>query len=71
MVDHIKPVIRDKPDHIIFYVETNDIPSDKDAADIAKSIFDPAMSAISPTCDVLILMPRFISRKDKNQHKAR
>ena len=71
MVDHIKPVLRDKPDHIIFYVETNDIPSDKDAADIVKSIFDLAMSAISPTCDALISMPRFISRKDKNQHKAR
>ena len=36
MVDHVKPIIRDKPDHIIFHVGTNDIPSDKDAGDIAK-----------------------------------
>ena len=58
MVDHVKPIIRDKPDHIIFHVGTNDIPSDKDAA----------ISAKSPTCDVSI--SNIISRKDKHQHKA-
>ena len=42
MVGHVKPIIRDKPDHIIFHVGTNDIPSDKDAGDIAKSIVDLA-----------------------------
>ena len=42
MVDHVKPIIQDKPDHIIFHVGTNDIPSDKDAGDIAKSIVDLA-----------------------------
>ena len=36
MLDHIKLVIRDKADHIIFHVGTNDIPSDKYARDIAK-----------------------------------
>ena len=36
MVDHLKPILRDKPDHIILHVGTNDIPSDKDAGDIAK-----------------------------------
>ena len=40
MVYHVKPIIRDKPDHIIFHVGTNDIPSDKDAGDIVKSIVD-------------------------------
>ena len=48
MVYHVKPIIRDKPDHIIFHVGTNDIPSDKDAGDIAKSIADLVMSAKSP-----------------------
>ena len=68
MVDHIKPVMRDKPDHIIFHVGTNDIPLDKDAGDIAKSIIDLAMSVKSPTCDVSI--SNIITRKDKHQHKA-
>ena len=68
MVDHIKPVMRVKPDHIIFHVGTNDITLDKDPEDIAKSIVDLAMSAKSPTCDVSI--SNIITRKDKHQHKA-
>ena len=43
--DHIKLVIRDKPDHINFHVGTNDFPSDIDAEDIEKLIVDLAMSA--------------------------
>ena len=54
MVDHVKH----RPDHITVHVGTNDIPSDKDAADIAKSIVDLAMSAKSPTCDVSIYQKR-------------
>ena len=57
-----------KPDHIIFYVGTNDIPSDKDSGDIAKSFVDPAMSPKSPICDVSI--SNIITRKDKHQYKA-
>ena len=68
MLDHVKPIIRDKPDHIIFHVGTNDIPLDKYVADIAKSIVDLAISAKSPTCDVSI--SNTITRKDKHQHKA-
>ena len=68
MVDHIKPVMRDKPDHIIFHVGTNDVPSDKDAGDIAKSTVDLAMPAKSPNCDVSI--SNIITRKDKHQHKT-
>ena len=68
MVDHIKPVMRDKPDHIIFHVGTSEISSDKDAGDIVKSIVDLAMSAKSPTCDVSI--SKMITRKDKHQHKT-
>ena len=37
MVDHVKPITWDKPDHIIFHVGTNDIPSEKDAGDICKT----------------------------------
>ena len=66
MVD--QPIIRDKPDHIIFHVGTNEIPSDKDARDIAKSIADLTMSAKSPTCDVSI--SNIITTKGKYQHKA-
>ena len=60
--------MRDKPDHIIFHVGTNDISLDKDAGDIAKSIIGLAMSAKSPTCDVSI--SNIITRKDKHQYKA-
>ena len=34
MEDYIKPVIRDNPDHVIFHIVTNDVPSDKSAEDI-------------------------------------
>ena len=67
MVDHVKSVMRHEPDRIIFQIETNDIPSDKDAGDIAKSIVDLATSAKSPTCDVSL--SNIITRKDKYQHK--
>ena len=67
-VDHVKPIIRDKPDHIIFHVGTNDIPLDKDAGDVAKSIVDLVMCGNSSTCDVSI--SNIITRKDKHQHKA-
>ena len=35
MEDHIKLVIRDNPDHVVFHIGTNDVPSDKSAEDIA------------------------------------
>ena len=63
-----QPIIRDKPDQIIFHVGTNDIPSNTDAGDIVKSIVDLVMSAKSPTCDVSI--SNIITTKDKRQHKA-
>ena len=64
IVDHVKPIIRDKLDHIIFHVGTNDIPSDKDAGDISKSIVDLAMFAKPSTCDISI--SNIITRKDKH-----
>ena len=67
-VDHVKLIIQYKPDHVIVHVGTIDIASDKDAGDIATSIFGLAMSARFPTFDVSI--SNTIARKDKHQHKA-
>ena len=66
MID--QTIIRGKPDHIIFHVGTNDIPSDKDAGDNAKSIVDLTMPAKYPACDTSIF--NIITTKDKHQHKA-
>ena len=38
MEDHIKPVLRDKPDHIISNIGTNHIPSNKNSEDITSFI---------------------------------
>lgn len=67
MVGHIKPVIQDKPDHIIFNVGTNDIPLDKDARNIVKSIVDLAMSAKFPACDISIIA-RLLPEKNHKQN---
>ena len=67
MVDHTKPIIRGKLNHMISHVETNDIPSDKDAGDIAKSIADLTISAKLPTSDVSI--SNIITRREIYQHK--
>ena len=66
IIDHIKPVTRNKPDHIIFHLGADDIPSDKDAEDIAKSTVDLDMFARSPTCNVSI--SNIITRREKHQH---
>ena len=65
MVDHIKPVTRDKPDHIIFHIGTNNITSYKNAEDIAKSMVNLAFSVKSLISDVSIFS--IITRKDKHQ----
>lgn len=40
--NHVKPVIREQPDHIVFHIGTNDLPSIKSPREIAKSITDLA-----------------------------
>ena len=61
MVDHVKPVMRDQPDHIIFHVGTNDIPSDKDAGDIAKSLLTwPCLQNLQP---VMSRFPTSMAKK--------
>ena len=68
MEDHIKQVIRDNPDHEIFHIGTNDVPSDKSAEDVAKSIVELALSAKSASCDVSI--SNILVRKDRHQSKC-
>ena len=43
MKDHMKPSMREKPDHTILYVGTNDLNSDRPPDFIAKSIADLAI----------------------------
>ena len=42
--DHIKPVLRENLDEIIFRIGTNDLPSGKGNKDIAQAIINLAMS---------------------------
>ena len=68
MEDHIKPVLGDKPDHIIFHIGTNDIPSNKKCEDIANSIIELVLSAKSESCDASI--SNIVVRKDRHQNKC-
>ena len=69
MEDHIKPVLRDKHDHIIFHIGTNDIPSNKNSEDIANSIIELVLSAKSESCyDASI--SNIVVRKDRHQNKC-
>ena len=56
------------PDHIIFHVGTNDVPTKKSPDEIANSIVNLAISSKSPACDVSI--SNVIVRKDKHWKKA-
>ena len=67
MTDHVKPVLRDNPDHIVFHIGNNDVPSNKTPETIAKSILDLSISKWT-TCDVSI--SNILIRKDKHQQKA-
>ena len=44
MEDHVKPVLWENPDEIIFHIGTNDLPSGKGNKDIAEAIINLAMS---------------------------
>ena len=67
MEDHIKPVLRDKPDHIIFHIGTNDIPSNNNSEDKADSIIELVLSTKSGSCDASI--SNIFVRKDRHQNK--
>ena len=68
MEDHIKLVLKDKPDHIIFHIGTNDIPPNKNSEEIANSIIELVLSAKSEPCDVSI--SNIVVRKDRHQNKC-
>ena len=61
MKDYMKPCIRENnPDHLIFHVGTNDVPSNKRAKSIAESIVSLAKEVKASKADVSIssIVPR-------------
>ena len=53
MKDYMKPCIRESnPDHLIFYIGTNDVPSNKKAKSIAESIVSLAKEGKASKLDV-------------------
>ena len=70
MTDYVKPCIRENnPDHIIFHVGTNDIPTSKDPLAIAQSIVDLAKSVM--TQDRGVTISGIIPRNDQWNSKIR
>ena len=55
MDDYKKPSIRDKPDHFIIHVGTNDLNSEVPPKSIAESIVDLAMSLKTESNDVFLI----------------
>ena len=68
MKDHIKPSLREKPDHIVFHVGRNDLVSDRPPDLIAKSIVDVASSMKNENNDVTV--SNIIARADLFKKKA-
>ena len=68
MKDHMKPSNREKPDHTILHVRTNDFDSDKPSDLIAKSIFDLAITLKNNSQNVSI--SNIIMRNDSFNEKA-
>ena len=70
MNDYVKPCTRENdPNHIIFHVGTNDIPSTKTPECIAQSILDLAKSVLSENCNVSV--SNIIPRNDQWNNKVR
>ena len=68
MKDHIKPSLRENPDHVILHVGTNDLDSDRPPDLIAKSVVDVACSMKNGEHDVTI--SNLIVRADRFREKA-
>ena len=70
MNDYVKPCIRENnPNHIIFHVGKNDIPTLKDPVAIAQSIVDLAKSVM--TQDLSVTISSIIPRNDQWNNKVR
>ena len=65
---HVKPVLRENPDEIIFHIGTNDLPSGKGNKDIAEAIINLSMSVKTHSRGVSI--SGVTVRKDKHQNKV-
>ena len=66
--DHIKPTLREKPDHIVLHVGTNDLVSDWPPDLIVKSIVDVPSSMKNENHDVTV--SNIITRADHFREKA-
>ena len=70
MNDYVKPCIHENnPDHIIFHVATNDIPTSKDPPAIPQSIVDLTKSVM--TQDRGVTVSGIIPRNDQWKNKVR
>ena len=68
MKDRIKPTVKEKPDHIVLHLGTNDLASDRPPDLIAKSIVDVASSMKNENHDVTV--SNIITRTDHLKEKA-
>ena len=68
MEDHVKLVLRENPDEIIFYIGTNDLSCGKGNKDTAEAIITLAMYVKTQWCGVSISGTTV--RKDKPQNKV-
>ena len=68
MKDHMKPSMREKSDHTILHVGTNDVDSDRPSNLIAKSIVDLAITLKNNLQNVSI--SSIIMRSDSFNEKA-
>ena len=66
--DHIKPSLREKPDHIALHEGTNDLVSDRPPDLIAKSLVDVASSMKNENHDITV--SNIIVRADLFKEKA-
>ena len=68
MKDHVKQTLKEKPDHNVLHVGTNDLVSDRPPDLIAKSIADVASSMKNENHDVTV--SNIITRADHFKEKA-
>ena len=66
--DHVKLILRENPDEIIFHIGTNDLISGKGNKDITEAIINLGMSVKTQSCGVSI--SGITVRKDKHQNKV-
>ena len=66
--DHIKPTLREKPDHTVLHVGTNDLVSDRAPYLMAKSIVNIVSSIKNENHDVTV--SNIITRADHLKGKA-